>query len=128
MRLTLTLLLLLAVVGCNMTGCQGVRPKISVVNISLKNSFTNDLDWVQLDWSGPHVPGGIIPPGVSKTAVGVSWPNLPSAKLTFVDDKTRQRYNIGVSFVVVNAQVRTGKCKNVTIRILSYDKADVICE
>jgi hypothetical protein len=99
-----------------------------IVDITLRNTSSNVLDWVKLDWIGPDVGGGILPQGIGKTAVSVEWPNVSGAKLTFVDDKTRKPYNLEVSFSSVNEQVRSGRCRHVTIRILDYDKADVVCE
>ena len=119
-------LLVLLSIGCNRIG----RPatQAAIVDLSLKNSSDKDLDWVELQWSGPGVPGGILGAGIAKTAVGVEWPNLPRAKLTFVDHKTRQPYTIDLVFTAVDDQIRQGNCRNVTIRILDYDKADVVCE
>lgn len=104
------------------------HPKGSVVNVSLLNASTNALDWVQLKWQGPDVPGGILSPGISATALGVEWPNSPSAKLSFVDDKTRKRYNIAVPLTTANGQISAGGIQHVIFRILAYDKAVVVCE
>jgi len=109
-------------------GCDKAPPRNQVVNITLRNSSSNALDWVKLDWKGPYVPGGILSPGISKTAVSVEWPNLSSAKITFVDDTTRKLYSVEVSLSAVNQDVRSGPCRQVTIRILDYEKADAICE
>jgi len=116
------------VILATMAGCHARQPTSMVVDISLSNNSTNAIDWLKLKWNGPYVPGGILPPEVSKTTVNAEWPNVSTAKLTFVDEKTRKPYVIDLSFPEVNEQVRAGKCHDVTIRILSYDKADVICK
>jgi hypothetical protein len=118
--------LLFVSIGCNRVGRTGTQP--ATVDLSLKNNSNKDLDWVELQWSGPDVPGGILSPGISKTAIGVQWPYLPAAKLTFIDGKTRQPYTIDVQFTAANDQIRQGNCRNVTLRILDYDKADVVCD
>jgi hypothetical protein len=109
-------------------GCAKTQPKMTIVNITMSNNSSNALDWVKLDWAGPDVGGGIMSPGVWKTSVSVEWPAVSTAKITFVDDKTRKPYSLEVSFASINERVRTGRCHHVTIRILDYDKADVICE
>src|SRR5438045_3685617 len=91
---------LMALAGC------GTRTNKMVVDLTLKNDSTNALDWVTLDWKGPYVPGGIIIPGAFTSSLNVTWPRLPGAKLTFVDDKTRKPYALAVSFSAVNEQVR----------------------
>ncbi|MDB6109273.1 MAG: hypothetical protein JWR69_1023 [Pedosphaera sp.] len=113
----------------SLTGC-GTRTNKMVVDLTLKNSSTNALNGVELHWKkkGPYVPGGILDPGTSSSALNVTWPGLPDAKLTFVDYKTRKPYEIGVSFSAANEQVRAGRCHEVIIQILGYDKADVICK
>jgi len=116
-------------VGCrNDRAKQDNLPRPVTVNISLLNASSNPVDRVKLVWSGPDVPGGILSPGVSKTTVGAEWPNIANAKLTFVDDKTRKPYSFEVSFSAVNQQVLSGKCSDVTIRILDYENGDVVCE
>lgn len=74
------------------------------------------------------MPGGILPPGVDKVAVGAEWSNISSGELTFVDAVTRQPCSIKLSFPDVNEKVMSGKCSDVEIRILSYDKAEVTCK
>src|SRR6185312_8834309 len=100
MRHKLVLFLSLALFACSV-GCEGIRPKKAIVDITLKNASTHDLAWVEIDWKGPLVPGGIMSPGVSKTAVSVEWPNLPGAKISFIDRQTRKPYSVEVSFASV---------------------------
>jgi hypothetical protein len=123
MRIAIILSLLLVAVGCH-----AVRSKHTRIDLTLRNVSTNELNWVRLEWAGPYVPGEVMPPGVEKTALDVTWPNLPSAKITFVDAKTRKPYNLDIPLTSVNDQVRTGKCHHVIFQILSYDKADAICK
>jgi hypothetical protein len=109
-------------------GCESKQPKTTTVDIELSNNSINALDQVELVWQGPYVPGGILSPGISSTALGVEWPNLASAKLTFIDKTTRTPYTIELSFPEINQKALSGKCHDVTIRILSYDKAEVVCK
>ena len=119
-------LLVVLVLFCSF-GCQSKNP-VRTVNITLRNDSTNDLDWVKLEWNGPGVPGGILSRGIGSTSVGVEWISVETAKLTFVDDKTREPYSIQVSLSEINKEVLSGKCNHVTIRILSYSNADAVCE
>ena len=128
-RLTL---LLMAIMVCA-TGCRNDHTETSKsrapvkVNISLLNASTNDFDWVELIWTGPDVPGGIISPGKYGTAVGVEWPNLATAKLKLMDKKTAITNSVIVSLSTVNQQLQSAKFHDVTFRILGYDKAEVVC-
>src|SRR6266404_3361470 len=91
-------------------GCAKTQSKKMIVNIALKNSSTNALDWVELQWegAGPDVPGGILSPGIIKDTRGVEWPQVPSVTVTFVDDKTRKPHEIRVSLDSINDRVSTG--------------------
>jgi len=122
MRILVCLALLLFAANCTRS-----TRRAMTVNVSLQNASSNALDWVQFVWAGPPLSGGVMPPGVSKTAVGSEWPSVPSAKITFVDQKSRAPYSLDVDLSGVNKQVAYGKCGHVTVRILGYDKADAIC-
>lgn len=119
---------LLAIALLHLLGCSEQNTPDPVVNISLENKSPRALDWVRLEWEGPDVPGGVLSVGVSKTSVGVDWPNLESATITFVDEESRTRYTIAVTLAQVNQQVRKGECQHITFRILDYDKAEVTCK
>ena len=125
MRIIRTSIILLLLIAAAV-GCQEKGLKSMIVDITLSNNSTNTLDWVTLNWQGPEVPGGILSPGITSTAIDVEWPNLTSATLNFVDKKTRQPYAIELSLAEVNKLVVSGKCHSILIRILSYDKAEVV--
>jgi|JI10StandDraft_1071094.scaffolds.fasta_scaffold399720_2 hypothetical protein len=116
------------VVACSLFGCNGMRQKDITVKFTIRNDSRHSLTWVELDWAGPAPPGGILIPGTGKTAYDVIWPNQPGAKLKFLDEQTRKPYSIDIMFAATNEKVRSGNCKHVTIRILDYDKAEVVCE
>jgi hypothetical protein len=109
-------------------GCAVSKPKLMTVNVSVENTSSNALDQVTLNWKGPEVPVGILSPGASAIMVGVEWPELPHAKLTFVDRKSRKPYSAEVSFEAVNQKIRSGHCSDVKIRILNYATAEATCE
>ena len=99
------------------------------VKFTFTNASNHALDWVKLLGGQGEFRAGILSPGISSTEWDVDWSSAPSeAKLTFVDDKTRQRYTIPLSLTNVNQQVRSGKCREITIRILDYDKAEAVCK
>jgi hypothetical protein len=133
MRVVLTLVAIVTLLGCDKAKQPSAKDgppqqhRITV-NISLKNSSTNALDWVELQWKGPDVPGGVLPPGISATAIGVPWPNVPNAQLTFIDKILRTPYTIDLSLTNANERIRTESIDHVTFRILSFEKADVVCE
>ena len=100
-----------------------------VVDICLKNSSSNSLDWVKLEWhAGRQISAGILAPGIWKANLAEEWPNESTATISFVDAKTRTPYSLEVSLSAVNDQMRTGQCHQVTVRIWDYDRADAICE
>jgi hypothetical protein len=109
-------------------GCKKIHSNHANVASTITNSSTNLLDWVDVEWNGPSMAAGILSPGISKTIINFAWPFQPDAKITFIDRITRKPYSIAVSFESANEQIISGKCHEVTIRILSYEKADVICE
>jgi len=133
MRIVLTAFAILALVGCDNTkhpNAKGDQPQEhrTIVNISIHNASTNTLDWVELQWNGPAVPGGIIPPGASKTTLSTEWPSVPSAMITLVDNQTREPYKFEIPLSKANEQVNAGGIQHVTFRIMAYDKAVVVCE
>jgi len=109
-----------------MFGCQNQAANTKTVNVVISNSSTNDLNLVELNWQGPDIPAGVMPLGISKTSIGVEWPKLESAKLTFVNEKTREPYSIDLSFAEINKQIDSGSCRTVVIRIVSFQKAEVV--
>jgi len=127
MRYITSLLTILAIVGFGV-GCKEVQPRKLPVDITLKNASTHDLAWVEFIWKGPSVPGGVMSPGVSTTSVSAEWPNLPGAKINFIDRQTRKPYSMEVSLASVNERVLSGECHDVVILILDYDKAEVDCK
>lgn len=115
-------------VAASHIGCKEIDSRNNTVDITLKNASTHDLAWVELVWKGPSVPGGLMAPGVSTTSVSVNWPNIPKAKINFIDRQTRKPYSIEVSFVSVHDLVASRKCRHVMIQILDYEKTEVKCE
>lgn len=112
-----------------LAGCSCVQQKKMYVKTVFTNASTHPLNWVTLDAGERELTVGILSPGISATLLDVGWSKAPDqAKLTFIDDKTRKNYSIPVSLTNVNQQVRSGKCREVTIRILDYDKAEIACK
>jgi hypothetical protein len=131
MRAASLLMALLLVVSCDKSKHNGSRPptpQASIVNVALLNATTNELNWVELAWQGPDVPGGILPPGTSATALSVPWPTTTNATLSFIDYKSKKPYKMEIPLSAANEKVSAGGVQTVTFRILSYEKADVLCE
>jgi hypothetical protein len=118
-------LVLLALIGCGQMGRRKVFVTVDVVNVS-----SNHLNWVKLkDGDRQLFSAGVMIPNTEKTSLDYVWSNMPAqAKLTFIDDQTRQAYSINVSLKEADARVHSGQCKRVAIRILGYDKAEVVCK
>jgi hypothetical protein len=110
-----------------MTSCTDTPPHYTTVDVSVRNSSPNAY-WVKMRWAGPDIPVGILSPAATATSVGVPWPNVPTAEILLVDDKSRQNLTLSLDLAKVNEAVRTGKCKHVTIRILSSEAAEAVCE
>jgi hypothetical protein len=98
----------------------------TIVDVSLKNVSTNALDWVKLKWPGSDIPGGILSPGISATTLSVKWPYSTNATITFVDDKTRERFNVSVSLVDINLLLHQGGVKKVIFAIQSYSNVNLV--
>lgn len=109
-----------------LVGCENQAADTKTVNIAIQNDSTNDLDLIDLQWQGPNIPGGSIPPGASKTALGMPWPKVEVAKLSFTDEKTRQSNSVDLSFTDINKQIDSGICRTVIIRIVSFQKVAVV--
>ncbi len=118
-------LVLLVLIGCSQMGAKRAFVTMEVVNISSK-----PLDWVTVVAGDRQLfSAGILIPNAPATHLDYVWSNMPDqAKLTFIDDQTRQPYSIEISLKDANARVLSGQCKRVTIRILDYDKAEVVCK
>jgi len=125
MKPTIVVLVLLALIGCSQFGRHKFFVTVDVVNAS-----SNYLNWVKLkDGDRQLFSAGIMIPKSEATSLDYVWSKMPEeAKLTFIDDHTRQPFSINISLKEANARVLSGQCKRVAIRILSYDKAEVVCK
>ena len=100
--------------------------KNMAIETSIENASKHDLDWVRVAWDGPSFSAGILRVGTFSTDVHLRWPFVPKARLTFVDDKSRERHSIDLSLKAMNEEIQAGRCRAVTIRILDHDKAEVV--
>lgn len=108
-------------------GCHDGQVQTKEVAVAVRNDDTNAY-WANLKWAGPGVPVGILSQGSCKTAIGVPWPNVSSARLELMDDKTREKFSIEVPCSFVADQIKTGNIQVVTFDILSRTNAKVTCE
>ena len=125
MKLMIVGLGLLALVSCSQMG-----RKTAFVTVEVANVSSNYLNWVELnDGDRQLLSEGILIPTARGIHLDYVWSKMPAqAKLTFIDDQTRQSYSIDVLLKDADARVLSSQCKRVTIRILSYDKAEVVCK
>lgn len=127
MRYITILALLLTVAGCN-SGCNGIQAKQMTVEFTFENVSTNDLNSVQLECLGRTLSVGILIPGSSANIFAVPWTDAQSGKVSFFDRQTLKQYEIDVLLISINGKIQAGKCHHITIRILSHDKVEAICE
>lgn len=127
MRYVILLLTLITFVGCS-SGCKATQKKDMYVTFTFANTSPKELNGVKLECADKVLRAGILVPTGDKTIFDVRWPDVASGKVTFIDMETEHPYSIDLSLDVVNKQVRAGKCKHVKLRILSYDKAEIVCE
>ena len=113
-----------------LAGCSHTPPRRAFVTVDVRNESHVPLDWVKV-FSGERqlFYSGILIPNTEKTRLDYVWWKMPDlATITFVDEQTRQRFNVEISLSEANARVEGGTCKRVTIRILSYERADVVLQ
>jgi hypothetical protein len=79
-----------------------------------------------MEWAGPHFSAGVLSKGNFAMNMDLRWPYVTEGTLTFVDDSTRTPYRISVSFASINEKIRSGAVRAVIIRVLAYDKAEVV--
>ena len=94
------------------------------LDISLRNDTATPLDWVELKWDGPYVPGGILSPGIVSTSVDVSPPKSDVATITFVEKTSRKQHKITLD-VSGFKSLHSGKYDAV-LAITSLDGANLI--
>ena len=113
-----------------LVGCRHMFHKETFVTVGLVNMSDKKLVGTKLSAADRQLfSAGLMSPNAESTHLDYSWSNMPDqAKLSFLDYETRKSYSIEVSLTDVNAHVLSGKCKQVTIRILDYDKAEVACK
>src|SRR5258706_11445264 len=77
-----------------LVSCGGRKTEPLHLNLSVRNNTKMALDRMKVEWDGPYIPGGIMPPGKSSTAVGVEIPKSDSATLSFVEEDSRKSHSI----------------------------------
>ena len=122
-------MLLLSLVFFSIMGCSKRVEKSMPVKFVVTNASSHPLTWVKFIIEERELSPGVLPSGISSTIYDVPWSKVPDqAKVTFIDEQTRQSYEIVVSLVEVNKQVQAETCHTVTLRISDYDKAEIVCQ
>ena len=119
----LTFLLLVATIGCD----GDEKRSAPSIRVAITNASGIDLDWVELKWDGPYVPGGVMPAGVTKSAVDSELPNDKTATVKFVDDKSRAPYSNTISLEELFTD-RRDSISEITFRITGYESVEVIVD
>ena len=123
MRIVYKLLSYFMLATCLLTSCSSPRETLHL-DISLRNDTSIPLNWVEIKWDGPYIPGGILSPGVSSTSVGVVPPKSDVAKITFVEDVSRKPHSVDLDVSRLKT-LHSGKYDAV-LSITSLDTAKLI--
>lgn len=99
------------------------------VDVVFKNTSQHNLNWVTLNAGTRELSVGVLGPTYDATLGNVPWEGIPDdGKMTFIDQDSRKHYSVAISLAAVNGQVKAGGCREVTLTILSYDKAEASCK
>jgi hypothetical protein len=107
------------------------QPQFPKVNISMENNSPESLADISFQGGGVEWGFDSLPPGSTNEFdhdFPIEWKDRASARITFVDAKTRTTNRIDLPLSPANDQIRSGRVRNVKFRILAHDKAVVICE
>lgn len=120
--LPVAIMLIIPFTACRQT-VKDPRSNVEI-DISIRNASPHGLDWVGLEWDGPNVPGGILSPGISKTAVASTYPKATTATIDFVDRTTREKFLIDISLEEFQ-KLDPNTVESLEFVITSYTTAEV---
>ncbi len=126
MRILLSSVGFMLAIGLLCASCSGRSKAQASLNISLRNDTAVALDWVELVWDGPQVPGGILSPGISSTALDCPAPSSDTAKVKFVEKESRKPHSIELNVAVLKA-LSAGK-HEVVLSITALEQGRVIVD
>lgn len=127
MRNACIILTLLLLTGCS-SSCTSAAKKEVRVTFVFSNASTNELNGVELECANRFLRVGILVAGANATIFDVRWPAESSGRVNFFDRHTKHLYSIELSLSPIRERVLLGDCRQVTLRILSYEKAELFCE
>jgi hypothetical protein len=104
-----------------LVSCSGSRHERLQLSISLRNDTAVSLDWLEIQWDGPDVPGGIMSPGNEKMADDVQPPKSDVATISFVEKASRKPHTIKLDVSRIKA-LRSGK-HDVVLAVTSLNEA-----
>jgi hypothetical protein len=104
-----------------LVSCSGSRHERLQLSISLRNDTAVSLDWMEIQWDGPDVPGGIMSPGNEKMADDVQPPKSDVATISFVEKASRKPHTIKLDVSRIKA-LRSGK-HHVVLAVTSLNEA-----
>ncbi len=117
---------MLLILPTSFIGCLGDKEDSSpMIDITIRNSSSQDVDWVKLTWEGPHVPGGIIPAGKGSTTAGHVPPGTTTATIEFVDKDTREPFSHEISLAELHAK-QPNSVRQIIFRILSHQSVELV--
>jgi hypothetical protein len=93
------------------------------MDISSKNETPLVVNRVEVNWDGPWVPGGILPPGISKTTLDVRPPRSDVAVITFIEEISRKPHTNRLD--VSRLKRLAGGFYDVTLAIVSMDSVEL---
>ena len=123
MRVSVFLISWLLVSSVTLVSCSGGKHERLQLSISLRNDTVVSLDWMEIKWDGPDVPGGIMSPGNEKMADDVQPPKSDVATISFVEQTSRKPHTIKLDVSRIKA-LRSGE-HYVVLAVTSLDEAKV---
>lgn len=126
-KVPLNIMTVIALSGWLFNACRPTSDKEKTdhrISVEIRNSSGHKLDWIELNWDGPYVPGGVIPHGAFSVALDVRYPQTDSATLDFVDASSRENYELRFSLEEF-LKFEPKAVKELTFVITSYTTAEV---
>ena len=123
MRVSVFLIIWLLASSVALVSCGGRKHERLQLSISLRNDTAVPLDWMEIQWDGPDVPGGVMSPGNEKMASDVQPPKSDVATISFVEKTSRKPHAIKVDVSGIKA-LRSGE-HYVVLAVTSLDEAKV---
>jgi hypothetical protein len=123
MRVSVLLTIWFLVSSVTLLSCNGGKSDSLKLSISLRNDTAVSLDWMEIKWDGPYVPGGIMRPGKESMASNVQAPKSDVATISFVEESSRKPHTIKLD--VSRIKALSSGTHYVVLAVTALDEAKV---